>query len=173
MTLGFDISEGGIVASAKIVKEFIPFLEEMKMYYYFPFTQNATTEIIKAQIKIDSDTFKFTEAVNSLHQSWEKFAPDIITKLNTLSKDSVTNTYICIPTFYGPYGYYYTPDTVYVNVTKGIPDEWIETLVHELLHLILEQEIKKLSHLEEERFIDKTFVELFGDIFPNYQVQNI
>lgn len=171
--LHFDDLEQSIVASAEIVKEFVSFLEEMKMFYYFPFTQNDSLEKIQAQIKIDSETFKYNEAVNNLKDSWEGYASSIIPKLTLLSNNTEVHAYRCVPTFYGPYGYYYAPDTIYINITKGNSDEWIETLIHEILHLILSKEIKGMTHLEEERFIDATFVEHFGDIFPNYVVQNI
>lgn len=171
--LNFDASEKSILASAEIVKEFVSFLEDMKMYYYFPFTQNDSVEDIQTQIKIDSETFKFNEAVNNLKESWEKYSPDIIPKLTLLSNNTEVRTCRCVPTFYGPYGYYYTPDTIYINITKGNSDEWIETLIHEMLHLILSEKIEGMAHLEEERFIDATFVEYFGEIFPNYVVQNI
>ncbi len=173
LVLHFDVSEKSIIESAEIVKEFIPFLEEMKMYYYFPFSQKSDFDNISTQIQKDSDTFKFVEAEKSIKESWKKYAPSIIPKLSILSNDTHLDKYRCVLTFYGPYGYYYTPDTIYINITKCNPDEWVETLIHEMLHLILSEQIKKLTHLEEERFIDKTFVELFGDIFPNYEVQDI
>jgi hypothetical protein len=173
LTLNFDVSEKSIIESAEIVKEFVSFLEEMKMYYYFPFSQNASTEDIKAQIKKDSVTFKIVEAEKNIKESWSKYAHSIIPKLSTLANGAHLGRYRCALTFYGPYGYYYTPDTIYVNITKGTPDEWIETLLHELLHLIFSEKIESMEHLEEERFIDSTFVDLFGDIFPNYKVQNI
>lgn len=173
LVLNFDVSEESIIESAEIIKEFVPFLEEMKMYYYFPFSQKDTTDTIRTQIQKDSNTFKYVETEKSIKQGWEKYAPDIIPKLSTILSDSHPNKYRCVLTFYGPYGYYYTPDTIYINVTKSSPDEWIETLVHEMLHLILSEKIEEMTHLEEERFIDATFIELFGSIFPNYKVQNI
>lgn len=171
--LDFDVSEKSIIESAEIVKEFISFLEEMKMYYCFPFSQNDCTEEIQIQIKKDSETFNYIEAEKKMKESWAKYAPSIIPKLSTLTNSIHLGRYRCVLTFYGPYGYYYTPDTIYVNITKGTPDEWMETLLHELLHLIFSEKIEGMEHLEEERFIDSTFVDLFGDIFPNYQVQKI
>jgi len=173
LVLEFDVSEKSIIDSAEIVKEFVSFLEEMKMYYYFPFSENADTDTIRTQIKKDSETFKYLEAEDGIKRSWEKYAPAIIPKLSSLTNNARLNRYRCVLTFYGPYGYYYTPDTIYINVTKCSPDEWIETLLHEMLHLILAEQIAGLEHLDEERLIDKTFVDLFGDIFPNYQVQKI
>jgi hypothetical protein len=173
LVLEFDVSEKSIIESAEIVEESVPFLEEMKMYYYFPFSENAGTETIRTQIKKDAETFKYLEAEEGIKRSWEKYTPGIIPKLITLSNGTQLGKYRCVLTFYGPYGYYYTPDTIYINITKGNPDEWVETLVHEMLHLILAEKIMNMTHLEEERFIDATFVELFGDIFPNYKVQAI
>ena len=172
LALDFDASEKSIIESIEIVKEFISFLEEMKMYYYFPFSEMSEA-VIQTQIKVDSETFRLTDAETNIKVAWKKYASGIISKLSTITDTSNLNAYRCVLTFYGPYGYYYTPDTIYVNITKGTPDEWIETLLHELLHLIFSEKIEGMEHLEEERFIDSKFVELFGDIFPNYQVQKI
>lgn len=86
-------------------------------------------------------------------------------------KLSVLSSYTCALTFYGPYGYYYTPDTVCLNVTKGTTEFMVQTLLHEFLHLVLFERVKDLPDKEVETIIDKTFLEIFGELFPEYYVQ--
>ena len=79
--------------------------------------------------------------------------------------------YLCVITPYGPYGFYRTPDTIFVNVSKRNVEQWFETLFHEMLHLILFEETQNKPWQESERIIDQTFVRVFGGLFPKYQVQ--
>ncbi len=142
------------------------------MFYYYPFEASSAisdTNLVN-QINLDIKKFNFNAACETLYLEWTKNEVEIISRLNNLNTAKIT-TLICVPTLYGPYGYYYNPDKIYVNVTELNPKDWIETIVHEILHLMFMLETKNSSHTEMENFIDKTFVEHFGDIFPNYRVQ--
>ncbi len=82
--------------------------------------------------------------------------------------------YTVILTTYGPYGSYEAPETIYASVVhdKGALFT-LETVLHELLHLILSEKTKHLSYAETERYVDKTFLSLWRGIFPQYRAQNI
>ena len=47
----------------------------------------------------------------------------------------------------------------------------LETILHELLYLVFEKELIDKSALERKDKIDKVFIELWGDIFPDYHAK--
>ena len=46
-----------------------------------------------------------------------------------------------------------------------------ETMLHELLHLVLSDRLEALSYIEREKLVDDTFVEIWGGEFPSYEKQ--
>jgi len=69
--------------------------------------------------------------------------------------------YIIFLSNYGAFGSFNEPNIVYVNSQRESKEISL-TIIHEIIHLILEKDIsfKKLSHEEKERMVEKRFNEL-------------
>lgn len=176
MKLNFVFSTDKIQESIGIVSEFLPDLKSSGMYHHFPFTEDVLkdADFVRAQIARDTDQFHLGDVLKELQNYWEAHEEKInaaLSKYFSREKLSILPSYTCALTFYGPYGYYHTPDTIYLNITKGTTEFMIQTLLHEFLHLVLFEQTKNLPDREVESATDKTFVEIFGHIFPDYYVQ--
>ncbi len=176
MKLNFVFNTDKIQESIEIVREFLPDLKSSGMYHYFPFTEDdlKNTDAIQAQIARDTEQFRLGDVLKQLQEYWEAHEAEINTALSEYlirEKLSILPSYTCALTFYGPYGYYHTPDIVYLNITKGTAEFMIQTLLHEFLHLVLFERVKGLPDREVETVIDKTFIEIFGRLFPDSYVQ--
>lgn len=168
-------STKNILESVKVVTGLYSDLLLQRVYYYFPFTEEQlrAEECIQEQIERDSKKIDIKSAEKELIQFWDTHKTQIYLALNTLRDEGKTilPIYKCNLTFYGSYGYYYTPDTIFLNIGKGKSEFWAETLLHEFLHLVLYNELLNLPYSESEKIVDEMFVQLFGNIFPNYQKQ--
>jgi hypothetical protein len=176
MKLKFVFNTNKIQESIGIVSEFLPDLKSSGMYHYFPFTEDALkdADFVQAQIARDTEQFHLDDVLKQLQEYWAAHKEKINSALfEYLAREKllILPSYTCALTFYGPYGYYHTPDIVYLNITKGTTEFMIQTLLHEFLHLVLFERAKGLSDREVESIIDKTFVEIFGGLFPGYYVQ--
>jgi hypothetical protein len=176
MKLNFVFNTDKIEESIGIVSEFLPDLKSSGMYHYFPFMDGTLkdADLVQAQIARDTAEFHPDNVSKQLQEYWEAHEEEINEALSeylTREKLSVLPSYTCALTFYGPYGYYHTPDVVYLNITKGTTEFMIQTLLHEFLHLVLFERVKDLPDKEVETIIDKTFLEIFGELFPDYYVQ--
>ncbi|MCA9361743.1 hypothetical protein KC906_00050, partial [Candidatus Kaiserbacteria bacterium] len=123
---------------------------------------------VARQIELDVDKFELNVASEKLQTLWNSLNNDSVEGDSLYAKD-----YICVVTMYGPRGFFYTPNTIYVNVTFDSERDWVQTMLHEMLHLAHFEETKELAHAEREGFIDKKFIELWGDTFPEYSKQKI
>lgn len=176
MKLNLVFNTDKILESLGIVSEFLPDLKSSGMYHYFPFTEDVLKDgdFVRAQIARDTEQFHLSDILKELQEYWEvreEEVNDALSEYLTREKLPTLPSYTCALTFYGPYGYYHTPDIVYLNVTKGTTEFMIQTLLHEFLHLVLFERVKGLAEREVETVIDKAFVEIFGRLFPNYYVQ--
>lgn len=176
MELNFVFNTDKIQESIGIVSEFLPDLKSSGMYHYFPFTEGTLkdADFVQAQIARDTEQLHLDDVLKQLQEYWDTHEEKINAALSEYlvrEKLSILPSYTCALTFYGPYGYYHTPNIVYLNITKGTTEFTIQTLLHEFLHLVLFEQVRGLSDREVETVIDKTFVEIFGRLFPDYYVQ--
>lgn len=80
--------------------------------------------------------------------------------------------YFCAMTFYGSYGFYELPGNIFLNVALGKDVEFLfETMLHELLHIVMNDQLESLLYVEREKLVDDTFVAIWGSEFPLYEKQ--
>lgn len=151
--------------SKEIVSEFVPFLKSNGYEYRYPFGEDLNVDAVKKQILQDAEHFHLLETCTKIQLMWESFVSNnqVFKEYPLFSQD-----FTCVLTMYGPRGFFYTPDTVYVNITFDSGQAWLQTMLHEMLHLVHFEETKKMTHSEREGFIDDKFIELWGDVFPEY-----
>lgn len=173
ISLRFTDEDTHIFRSIEIVQNFLSFLEQSDMYYRFPFTPDELdTAEIQKQIREDKHRYQSSKKVKSLLQEWQKYEAEIDEGLQKLNLSFTQSTYNCVLTFYGPHGYFHTTEGIFVNVTKKSVKNWLETSLHELLHILMFEQTKELNYEERERVIDTAFTKAFGEIFPNHYIQN-
>lgn len=174
-TFIFDIET--IEKSILITKSFLDDLKKSGMYYYFPFTaeqlldKDQVLKIIQQDIDKNNITLKKEELENFWDIKKEKII-DIINDFSVEKNLTLLPEYFCVLTPYGPYGYYHTPNIIFLNTNKGETEFVIETALHEFLHLLLFETLSVMSDEGAEKLVDATFVKLFGEMFPNYKVQD-
>ena len=168
-------SVGNISESVKVLKELYQDLPSNDLHFYFPFTAEElqSEKYINEQIEHDAEKINIEVANEEMINFWNDNKVKIQKAFDILTSEGevILPIYKCNLTYYGTYGYYQTPDTIFVNISKGGAEFWAETLLHELLHLVLYHRILNLPYEEAEIIVDKMFVRLFGVLFPNYREQ--
>lgn len=173
-----------IVYDTNRIKRELPFIasniayfEKNKMFSYFPFKieSNIDLDEIDRQIIKDENHFQITTLQNTICEEWAKKEALVFKYLNDFNKVvnvfEFENEYTCFLTFYGCYGYYDYPNEIYVNVDAK-PEFIIETIVHELIHLLIQKKMGMKPHQEIEEFVDDVFKSSgLAELFTNYESQ--
>ncbi|MDD5639424.1 MAG: hypothetical protein PHR47_01290 [Candidatus Pacebacteria bacterium] len=111
-----------------------------------------------------------------IKENWKRVGNRVVDILNDL-KLTKKDRYFCYLSLYGPQGQYEYPDMVDLRiVNEKDVREANETIIHELLHLLILNKVRRLSldYETTEGLVDLFFVETrLSDIFPNYKVQSI
>ena len=171
MTIKFLKNIDNLKHSVEIVEELLPQLSKTEMFYYFPFETNRSLEV-NVQIDLDIDEFNFINLTEAFLEKWNEYELSILnsfenfTNINNIETETEFNCYL---TIYGPYGYYNVPNEIFVNVSKKFPEFQLETLVHEILHLAIDNSSSQEKVSESK--VDDLFIEFFGHIFPKYLKQ--
>jgi hypothetical protein len=175
-----------ILYNSNEIKRQLPFIEKNvshfkknKMFFYFPFEslEKMSTKEIQEQICKDEKNFQIEKFKKKLEKEWNKKEKFIFEALKNYNDNEnvfeFKKEYKCFLTFYGSYGYFEYPNIIFINVDAKI--EFImETIVHELIHLLIFEKMKNKSYLEIEKKVDKIFINSgIGKIFPNYKIQDI
>lgn len=158
------------------LKNNLSFFENNKMFYYFPF-KKLEKELISKQIKLDEKKFEIDKRVKLITKKWERVETAFFGYLKKIDKQNeffnFENHYKCFLSFYGCYGYFRFPGQVYVNIGADL-DFVIETIAHELIHLLVYEKVENKSYEEIEVIVDKIMIDSeFKKLFPRYKIQEI
>lgn len=160
-------------------------LDAISRWNYFK--QYYNVDWIKLPIKLDKERisdYSETEIAdsieeeypNNLNKIYEKVKREILSDWEKVSQkiESVSQeTNVKFPseleiylTCYGMGGSYYLPNKITLLAIKF---NLVETIVHELIHLAIEDKIQKfkVDQPQKERIVDLFMSKYFGDIFPN------
>ncbi len=176
MDIRISFSSEACVRSIEITQGFISFLRNNHYTYRWPFPERnmPSHEELVIQIQKDQVSFlperKCLELQNMLSEHKEEIAAGWKKLQKNDPSFSKIETVNCFLTFYGPHGYFDAPNTVYVNIAMGTSAFWLETILHEAIHLCIQSK-KFLEHENEESFVDDMFISSFGSIFPDYTRQ--
>jgi hypothetical protein len=175
MNITLISNKKGLHESVMVCREILMDLEKGKMFLYLPEVLVKGKIEAHPQIKKDIETLSYFERAEQCEKGWQEIQSEVLARLSFLAKKyqvTLPEHIRCVTTIYGPYGYFYAPDTVYVNIGWKDTHFSLETMVHEILHLVFEDVLKeKVEHVDMENAIDALFVENFGHLFPNYYVQ--
>ncbi|OIQ02304.1 MAG: hypothetical protein COZ86_03700 [Candidatus Moranbacteria bacterium CG_4_8_14_3_um_filter_41_13] len=173
MEIYFEYNDESVRRSIDILRPFLPGIPE-SMHFRYPEELLAGKDN-SSVIENDDHLYDASNMKNALAYLWRE-------KRNVLSNAlvaycekggiSLYEEYSCAMTFYGPYGFYELPCNIFLNVAMGKDVEFLfETMLHELLHIVLNNQLENLPYVEREKMVDNTFVKIWGDEFPSYEKQ--
>lgn len=133
----------------------------------------------KELIILFKETYKrdvYLKKEKVIKESWKRVSSQVIDTLNYL-KLTKRDYYFCYLSLYGPQGQYEYPDRVNLRIiNENDVREANETIVHELLHLLILNKVRKLKLDYEtiEGLVDLFFIETrLSNTFPSYKIQSI
>lgn len=117
-------------------------------------SDSPSEEEIKKAIEKEFSEEDFQKAKKKLEIDWKQIKINFIKKTKEITGKSPPRIINVFLTKYGTGGSYYAPNKIIINSSyKNL----IEVLKHEILHLLLEEEVKKrkFSQKDKEKFIDE------------------
>ena len=120
---------------------------------------SSSEEEIEEAIEKEFSEEDFQKAKDRLEKDWKQIKTNFIKKIKEITgkfPPKIINVFL---TKYGTGGSYYTPNKIVINAPyKNL----IEVLKHEILHLLLEEEVRKrkFSQKDKEKFIDERMEKL-------------
>lgn len=173
MEIYFEYNDKSVRRSIDILR---PFLSDMPRVMPFRYPE----ELLNGKdnslvIEDDNHLYNASNMKNALVHLWREKKNVILNALVSYCEKggiSLCEEYSCVVTFYGPYGFYELPNSIFLNVAMGKDVEFLfETMLHELLHIVLNDQLEDLLYVEREKMVDNTFVKIWGDEFPSYRKQ--
>jgi len=148
-----------LIEELSVIKKMLPHFKKNKMYFYFPFDKHNLNEedYIVAIIKEDEKNSALLKKIAELKKRVkiiEKNLSEYIEK-NPENVFEIFNEYVCYVTMYGCYGYYRTPNKIFVNLKDKDIDFHSETIVHEIAHILLHKKIKGYPYEKKEECVDE------------------
>ena len=115
-------------------------------------------------VSLEFDQKEYEDKANELKQKWEEKKDDFLNKLAGL-RLPMQSEYIVVFTKYGVGGSYGLPNTIQINFNYPIEKETIAITLHEIIHLTIEELIKKyrIDHWKKERLVDL----IYGKFYPH------
>jgi len=116
-------------------------------------TKDSSDEEIKKQISLEFDEKRYLEVRDWISSDFSKIKNKLETKLKKIFGKEIPDEYIVYLTDYGVGGSYNLPNIVIFNINSK---KGFKTVVHEIVHLIIEEWITKyeIQHWEKERIVD-------------------
>lgn len=120
-----------------------------------------TEEDLKKLVESEFDEESYTKVINSLEEGWDNISDTFKAKMSECSL-VVPKNYKIVISKYGTGGSYWGPNIIYINITNRSEKSLLGLVVHEGIHLSIEDMIIKhgLSQWQKERIVDLT-VEAF------------
>lgn len=133
-----------------------------------PDKNNTEKAILKEKIILN-------KKIPLLKKDWGKIEKDYFKIIEKFNYRKLLKKYICHISCFGPEGKYCPPNLIFVRLrTKQDENQSLETIGHELLHLIFRDYFKSrnLDYAEREGMIDAIIMKSnLNKIFPHYQKQ--
>ncbi|MFA5886721.1 MAG: phosphotransferase [Patescibacteria group bacterium] len=110
-------------------------------------------EKIKHQISKEFNRGRYVEVANQITADFSTNYFQLSSKLENFFNKDIPDTFLIYLTNYGTNGSYFLPNTIVFNINS---QRGSKTIVHEIVHLLIEDWIQKykIQHWEKERIVD-------------------
>jgi len=144
----------------------VTWLDNNRYKYFLPASIEKTEkddEVLTKAIEKEYSSTEFKEAENAITIGWEKRADDVERIQKIIIGASKFDELNLMLTKYGTSGSYRPPNKIIINLKDKIPGHLIKTVIHESIHLMVENLVlkNKVDHWRKERIvnliIDKEF----------------
>mgnify|MGYP001614309841 CR=1 FL=1 len=152
------------------IKKIDWYVENKINYKTFSFPQKIDKEKLKGYSEEEITNIVITEYSDVLYKENEKFLVENWNKVSkeiesAFSKSSLLcqEEYRIFLTKYGTAGSYDLPNTIIINISKVFGIGMLKTIIHEITHLAIEENITKykIGQAQKERIVDLFFVKNF------------
>ena len=156
--------EFSIESEIKRVENTLAKINWYKKNGYKPYLPNDRANIKSAVIK-EYDGALFNKVSIAITRDWNNFSGDLATKLASINL-KYEPIYKVKLTKYGVSGSYNLPNKIVLNVREKGTKDLIRTIIHEIIHLAIEDLIIKfkVSHWQKERLVDLICGKLSFDV---------
>jgi hypothetical protein len=144
----------------KRIKDTFDKLEWYNSHGYRPFLPNCKNDLKEIERFVNTEFKKeeYEKAGEDLMTHFSKIKDEFKIKLESIINKKIPKEIELIVTKYGVGGSYSLPNKVIINIQGNhISKPLTEVLKHEIIHLLLEEEVieKRLSHKQKEELIRK------------------
>lgn len=133
---------------------------------------NSSEKEIQNQITKEFEEKNYKEAAGKLESDFSTIKDKLSKKTKEVFNTSIPETFFIYLTKYGMGGSYDLPNVVIHNISNK---KGFKTIVHEIIHLLIENQIQKfnIQHWEKERIVDLILnSEKFSFLEYNYWQNN-
>ncbi len=170
-SIKFDISNKRELAYIQELLVDKPWFDRKNFPIFWP---KQTQEIAKEVNRVKPTIEK---AVAIQERKWRAIEKDYIAQVSQFRHAKLATKYICHISYFGPEGRYKCPDTLNIRLrTAADKKRAIETIGHELLHLLFNDyfEKNKCSYREREWLVDNLILKSsLINLFPHYTAQEM
>jgi len=154
----------------------LKWLNENKYRYSLPAFKNEPDKVndeeIRNSVENEYSLVEFKVAEEAVRSAWEEKWIKIKEIQDTIIGVDKLNHIKIVFTKYGTGGSYRIPNRIVINLQGKIPEYLIKTVIHECVHLMIENLIlkNKVTHWHKERIVDLIMDKEFESAF---KMQNV
>lgn len=154
----------------------IEWLNENKYRFSLPAFESEPEKVsdkeIRDSVKKEYSALEFETAEKAVCSVWEEKQTKIEKIQNTIMGANKLDSIKIVFTKYGTSGSYWVPNKIIINLRANVLEFLIKTVIHESIHLMIENLIKKnnVTHWYKERIVDLIIDKEFQSTF---RMQNL
>lgn len=133
-------------------------------------TEDEIKKIINEEYNIED----YDKNIKYIEDRWLQIEPKLSTKIEKMKTIPILEIDI-IFTKYGITGSYQSPNIIFINIQKFYFEGLVKTILHELIHLIINPYILKykIDHWTKERIVDLIVLDLFPELSRIQMISNM
>ena len=176
INIDFEYGVDSEIQRVKNTLNDLEWLDENKYRYSLPIFENKPDKVsekeIKDSVEKEYSALEFETAEKAVSSAWEGKRAKIEKIQDTIIGARKLDQIKIVFTKYGTGGSYWMPNKIIINLRANVPEFLIKTVIHECIHLMIENLIakNKVNHWHKERIVDLIMDKEFESTF---KVQNL